>query len=280
MTSVQTYHRPASVEDAWRLLSENGKAARLVGGGIDVALFTPPEITMLIDLTTLNQRAVELRNGELVMGAVATLTQVLESPAASEYMGGIVSQVMKQVASPLLRNAATLGGTLASTHPWSDVIPLFLVLDASVTEYAGSYETKTLEKLVAQRGSIGRAIITDVRLPAMTGATHASFESFVRTEFDVGMLNCACRLTLELGTCRDVRIAFGGTPDIGQRMPGIEQALEGQPLSAEVIEAVAVQAAEAIPARDDLRASASYRGVLAKAGIRRCLNRIANRGGE
>lgn len=247
---------------------------------MDVALFTPPEITTLIDLTALDERSIELRNGELIVGATATLTQMLESSAVSDYMEGIVRSVLKQVASPLLRNAATLGGTLASTHPWSDVIPLFLALDARVTQYAGAYETKTLEELLMQRGSIDRAIITDVRLPAVADATQASFETFVRTEFDVGMLNCACRLTLDDGTCRDVRIAFGGTPDIGQRIPSLEQALDGQPLTAESIDAVAAQAAEAIPAKDDLRASASYRRVLAQAGIRRCLQRIANRGGE
>ncbi|MBU1049677.1 FAD binding domain-containing protein, partial [Candidatus Bipolaricaulota bacterium] len=117
MTSVQTYHRPTSIEEAWRLLSDNGNSARLVGGGVDVALFTPTDITTLIDLTSLPYRSIELRDGELALGAVATLTELLESPAVAGYLGGIVVTMLRQVASPLLRNAATLGGTLASTHP-------------------------------------------------------------------------------------------------------------------------------------------------------------------
>ena len=280
MTSVQIYQRPSSIEEAWSLLSENGKSAKLVGGGVDIALFTPPEVTTLIDLTLLDQRSIEMRDGELILGAGATLTEMLESPVVISYLDGIVERMLRQVASPLLRNVATIGGSLASTHPWSDVIALFLALDARVTQYAGQEQTTTLEDLMKNRGTIDRAIITQVILPATPKYTYASFETFVRTEFDVGMLNCACRLTLGDDGCSDGRIVFGGTPDIGQRINTVEDALNGKALTADVIEAAAELAAEAIPARDDVRASADYRRVLAGAGIRRCLHRIAQKVGE
>jgi CO/xanthine dehydrogenase FAD-binding subunit len=188
--------------------------------------------------------------------------------------------MMRQVASPLLRNVATLGGSVASTHPWSDVITLFLALDARVTQYAGQEQTKPLEELLENRGTIDRSIITQVILPATATSTHASFEAFVRTEFDVGILNCACRVTIDRGTCRDSRVVFGGTPDIGHRINSVEDALNGKPLTVDMIETVADLAAEAIPARDDMRASGDYRRILARAGVRRCLQRIAQRMGE
>lgn len=280
MTSVQTYQRPSSIEEAWSLLSENGKSAKLVGGGVDIALFTPPEVTTLIDLTLLSHRSIEMRDGELILGAGVTLTEMLESPVVNSYLDGIVGRMLRQVASPLLRNVATIGGSLASTHPWSDVITLFLALDARVTQYAGKEQTTTLEDLMEQRGIIDRAIITTVTLPVAANRTYASFETFVRTEFDVGMLNCACRLTLGDEGCSDSRIVFGGTPDIGHRISTVEDALHGKALTADVIEAAAELAAGAIPARDDVRASADYRRVLAGAGVRRCLHRIVQRVGE
>lgn len=279
MTSIQTYQRPSSIEEAWSLLSENGKHAKLVGGGIDVALFTPPEITTLIDLSLLDQRSIELREGALVLGAGATLTELLESSVVAGYLDGIVRHVLRQVASPLLRNVATLGGTLASTHPWSDMITLFLALDARVTQYAGEEHTTTLSDLLTRRGTMDRAIITEVVLPAVASHTYASFEGFVRTEFDVATLNCACRLTVD-GDCSDVRVVFGGTPDIGLRMAAVEDALAGKALTAETIEQAASLASALIPARDDVRASGDYRRVLAKAAVRRCCQRIAQRVGE
>lgn len=149
-----------------------------------------------------------------------------------------------------------------------------------MTRYAGQLQTTSLGDLLERRGTIDRTIITEVTLPVAADGTFASFEKFVRTGFDVGVLNCACRLTGNDDGCQDVRIVFGGTPDIGHRMKAVESALTGAKLDHAVIESVAELAAEVIPARDDLRASGDYRRVLAAAGVRRCLNRIAQRAGE
>jgi len=262
------------------MLNEGGKRAKLVGGGVDVALFAPPQVQTLIDLAMISKRTVEFRDDELVIGAGMTLTELLESPLAVEYLDGILVRMLRQVASPLLRNAATVGGALASTHPWSDVITLFLALDARVTQYAGQLKTTSLGELLEQRGIMDRAIITEVTLPVPADLTFASFEDFVRTGFDVGMLNCACRLTINDNVCKDVRVVLGGTPDIGHRLEAVESALNGARLDPATIESAAELAAEVIPARDDVRASADYRRVLAAAGVRRSLMRIVQRLGE
>ena len=279
MTSVRTYQRPSSLEEAWSLLNENGKSAKLVGGGIDVALHTPTEVTTLIDVSQLGSRSIELRDGALILGASATLTELLESSAVADYLDGVIATMLQQVASPLLRNVATLAGTLASTHPWSDVITLFLALDARVTQFAGEVKTKALGDLLENRGTMDRAIITEVALPAFPQGTVASFESFVRSRIDVAMLNCACRLTWD-GNCRDVRVVFGGTPSIGHRLISVEDALTGKALTSETIESAVALASESIDARDDLRASADYRRILAGNGLRVCCQRMAQKVGE
>ena len=280
MSNIEIYHRPSTVDEAWARLTEGGKHARLVGGGVDVALFDPPEITTLVDVAGALDATIERTNDGLLVGAGATLTEVLESPIVAEFLNGVFINVLRRVASPLLRNAATVGGSLASTHPWSDVITLCLALDARITRYGGTYETQTLEDLLKDRGAMNRRIITQLLIPLPSPATYVSFEKFVRTGFDVGMLNCACRLTLEEGACTDVRFVFGGTPDIAQRIDVVESRLTGARLDVATIDAVGELVASDVPARDDVRASAAYRRVLASAGLRRCLRRIAQEAGE
>jgi CO/xanthine dehydrogenase FAD-binding subunit len=281
VTNVTTYQRPSSLEEAWGMLTAGGRNAKLVGGGVDVGRFAPPEITTLIDVTGLPVRSIALEEGgRLVLGAAVTLTELLESPEAERYLDGILVNVLRQVASPLLRNAATVGGSLAAIHPWSDVITLLVALGAQVTRYSGQEESVSLETLLAQRGTVGRYIITRVTLPGTVEPTLASFEKFSRTGFDVGMLNCACRITMDGEVCRDVKIVFGGTPDIGARLEPVEKELEGKRLTSEVIEAAGAKASATIPARDDVRASGEYRRVLAGVGVRRCLFRIAQKVGE
>jgi CO/xanthine dehydrogenase FAD-binding subunit len=210
-----------------------------------------------------------------VIGSSVTLSELLESPEAEAYLDGILVTVLRQVASPLLRNVATVAGSIAGTHPWSDVIALFLALDAQVTQYSGQLETIALEELLQARGTIDRAVITEITLPAMPDRTFASYEKFVRTGFDIGMLNCAFLITVDDRGCGGVRVVFGGTPDMAHRVEALESALSGASLSQETIDAAASLAADVVPVRDDVRASAWYRGILAGAGTRRCLTRIA-----
>ena len=281
VSKVNTYLRPSSMEEAWSLLQAGGKKARLVGGGVDAGLSASPEVTTLIDLDRVSNRSIRMAGeGDLSVGAGATLTSILESKEAHRFLDGILDTVLRQVASPLLRNVATLGGALACAKPWSDVITLCLALDAQVTRYAGHREVRSLQQLLDDRGTIDRAIITDVVLPAPSAGTFAGFEKFTRTGFDIGMLNCACRLVMEDRTCQDARIVLGGTPDIGQRVGAAEAALMGRALNLDAIDRAAEQAAAAIPARDDVRASAKYRRTLAAAGVRHCLTTIARRLGE
>ncbi|MFC2081771.1 FAD binding domain-containing protein [Candidatus Bipolaricaulota bacterium] len=282
MANVERYIRPASLEEAWRVLREGGATARPIGGGVDLALYVPREVTTLVDVSVLSARCVEEPGGGLKIGAGVTLTELAECPRVASYLDGILVEVLRKVASPLLRNLATVGGTLASAHPWSDVIPLFIVLGAEVELYEGEIRTVSLEDLVADRAAAAGALISTVRLPAVTSNARAAFEKFTRTGFDVGMLNCACYVSLDRGVCTSARIALGGTPDMAARVAGVEEMVVGTRLDNAAIDAAAEYAAEAVPARDDQRASGEYRRVLAAAGVRRCLKRIAARtgGGE
>ncbi|MBU0595992.1 FAD binding domain-containing protein [Candidatus Bipolaricaulota bacterium] len=275
MANVENYIRPGSLEEAWKVLCQAGATARVIGGGVDLALFVPKGITTLVDVSALSSDCVEESGGGLEIGAGVTLTELAECPCAANYLDGILVEVLRKVASPLLRNLATVGGTLASAHPWSDVIPVFIALGAEVELYEGEIRTVLLEELVADRAGAAGALIRAVRLPPAAGDAGAAFEKFTRTGFDVGMLNCACYVAFDQGVCAAVRIALGGTPDMAARVKAVEELVVGTTLDETVIDAAAERVAETVPARDDQRASGEYRRVLAAAGVRRCLKRIA-----
>lgn len=275
MTNVKNYQRPSTLEEAWMLLNAGGTSAMLVGGGVDVGLFAPPDIETLIDVTRLPHHDIVLDESGLSLGAAATLTDVMTSPPAHAYLRGILVATLRLVASPLLRNAATVGGSIASIHPWSDVLTLLLALDAQVRLFDGQARVVSLSDLLAKRGMARPMIIVGVTLPGCAEETYASYEKFVRTGFDVALLNCGCRIRATGTRIDEVRFTFGGTPDIAGRLTPVEQELAGKHLTDDVIETAARSAAQSIPARDDIRASGEYRRILAAAGVRRCLKRIA-----
>lgn len=279
-TNAKVYLRPSSVEEAWTILNERGERAKLVGGGADVVLYASSATTTLVDLDGLPLKTIERGNDGLVIGSGVTFTELLESPVVAGYLHGVVTDMLRGVGSPLLRNLATVGGTLGSAHPWSDVIPLFVSLGAMVTLHNGTTRTVALEDLIADRPLLHRCVITHVRLPIASPRAAAAFLKFGRTKVDVGLLNCACFAAGREDKVETVRITVGGAPAIAQRVPAAEAVVLGNCLDAEVIAQAAAAGAEAVDVRNDRRASGEYRRTLTAVGIRRCLERIGERWGE
>jgi carbon-monoxide dehydrogenase medium subunit len=273
LTHIRDFLRPASIEEAWASLAERGKRAKPIGGGIDVMLYAAPEPATVVDLAGL--RLSYVRDGDgTAIGATTTFAEMIESPLVRGYLGGILIEVLERVASPLQRNLATIGGTLGSAHPWSDVIPLLLVLDAEVVVYDGQERTLPLTGYFAARAAGQRPLITEIRLPGAPSMSGCAFEEYSSTGFDVAVLNCACFVALDSGRCQTVRIAVGGTPRLATRLPAVEEGLMGSALDDAAIDRVAALAGKAIDARDDRRATAGYRRDLARVGVTRCLRRI------
>jgi CO/xanthine dehydrogenase FAD-binding subunit len=276
---IRSIVRPATLEEAWeRRCSEPG-ASRFLAGGIDIVLYVPPTVSTLIDLAPLGIDAVRREGADVVMGAMATLTDVLESPLVGEVAGGFLCDVLRRVASPLQRNVATLGGAAVRAHPWSDVIPALLVLGARLDVFDGKHSTVELSDARA-RGESPSPLVLAVRLPGASRGGRGAFQKFARTGFDVGVLNCACFAIIERGVCRTVRVAVGGTPSVAQRVPRVEEMLTAKPLSAPQIALAAKLAADAVDVRDDRRATGEYRRVLIAVGVRRCLENLAGLGTE
>jgi len=273
-TQLKTYHRPDDLKEALILLQQGGKTARLIGGGIDLALHLPPDVTALIDLSRLPLSSIEESSDGITIGATATMTEVLEHPAIASYLNGVIVTTLLQVASPLLRNLATIGGTLVSTHPWSDVIPLFLALGAEVTLVGEMSERIPLSDLYDSRERLKGKILTVVHLPKPAAGTAAAFRQFSRTGFDVALLNCACFVRVENGRCIETRIIVGGTPRLASSLPKAEESLIGAALTEEAIERTARIAQESSSVGDDRRASAGYRRELVYVGVKRSLSEI------
>jgi CO/xanthine dehydrogenase FAD-binding subunit len=275
-TGIREYLRPASIEEAWAVLVERGKGARPIGGGLDVRLHAAPEVAAVIDLACLGLSYVREEDG-LAIGATTTFTEMMESPLASQYLGGILVDVLEVVASPLQRNVGTIGGTLGSAHPWSDVIPLLHALDAKIGVYDGEPRVEPLAEYLAGRASGLKSLITEVRLPEAPERSACAFEEFSSTGFDVAVLNCACYVSIAAGLCETVRIAVGGTPALAARVAEAEEALAGAALDEAAIDQAAARAAQTIDARDDRRATAGYRRELARVAVLRCLQRISEK---
>ena len=108
------HHAPCSIDEAARILSGEAPEAMVLAGGTDLLpnmkrrQQTPKALVSLRNIPRLKQ----IRNGEgSVVGAASTLTEIVQNSQIRESYAGLW-QAAVQVATPPLRNMATIGGNL------------------------------------------------------------------------------------------------------------------------------------------------------------------------
>lgn len=273
LTGITSYLRPETLEDAYSLL---GGGALAVGGGTDLIRHTHTGVTTLVDLGGLPLRYIREGQG-FAVGANTTLSEMLEHPGLAAHLDGVVADMLRALASPLLRNAATIGGHLARRR-YSDIVPVLLALGAGVTFYEGAERTMPLDRFYAESPRRARVIITEVQIPPAGRDTAAAFLKFTRTAFDFALLNCAVLVRRD-GARRvaECRIVLGETPALGAAVPAAEDALRGALLDEAAIAAAAEAAAGAVTFGSDHRASADHRRALCRVAVRRCLQEARRR---
>ena len=123
------YRAPRTIDDAVAWLAEDPRSTMIVAGGTDLLpnmkrrQQTP---ATLIGLRSLgDQIASMIFNGQTTIGAGVTLTDLIASPRMFESYRGLW-QAASQVATPHLRNMATIGGNIC--------------LDTRCTYYDQNYE--------------------------------------------------------------------------------------------------------------------------------------------
>jgi aerobic carbon-monoxide dehydrogenase medium subunit len=128
------YARPASVQDAVRLLSEHDGARALAGGQtlINVMKARAASPDVLIDLQDLQElKGIDLASdGTLGLGAMVTYSEVMASAEARARP--ILGEVCAQIADVQVRNRGTIGGNVCSNDPTNHLPPLMVALGATM----------------------------------------------------------------------------------------------------------------------------------------------------
>jgi carbon-monoxide dehydrogenase medium subunit len=128
------YARPASVEEALRLLSANDGARALAGGQtlLNVMKARAASPDMLVDLGGLDElKNIDLASdGTLSLGSMVTYSALMASAEARARP--ILGEVCAQIADVQVRNRGTVGGNVCSNDPTNHLPPLLVALGATM----------------------------------------------------------------------------------------------------------------------------------------------------
>ena len=287
MTNIQSYKAPRSLEEALEILRAGN--VTVLAGGTDVMPQTQAGRLSFQPVLMNVRRVPELEGiaaegGTLRIGALVTITQLLESALVRERLG-LLWQACDHFASDQIRNAATLGGNVCNASPAGDTLVPLLALDASVGLAAkpnGTLQSRRvpLAQFLLGPGRTGRAsteLLTGVEVPLPpAGFAGAFYKHGTRPGLDISAISIAAGACLEGKVLGNVRIAFGAVAPTPIRAPRTEAGLEGRVPDAAVLEAAAQVALEEIHPISDVRASDWYRRELIHNMLKRVLSHVCH----
>jgi carbon-monoxide dehydrogenase medium subunit len=271
------YVAPDTLDDAIKALADGGEDAKLLAGGhsliplMKLRLAAP---SLLVDLRKVpGLHGIQRENGSWRIGALTPHVEIERSPDL-----GVLSVVAGTIADPQVRNRGTIGGSLAHGDPASDLPAALLISEGSVTlAGAGGQRTVAAAELFQDylQTAVGPdEVLTEVRLPALDGWGFA-YRKFNRRSEDWAMVAVSAVVKKSGDTAEDVRVGLTNMGSVPLRASAVEEALRGQPVTAESIAKAAEQADAGTSPPADLNASADYKRHLARVLCRRALTEAA-----
>jgi len=281
------YLVPQSLDEAVAALADNGDDAKILAGGqslIPAMRFRLASPTVLIDINRLTMLGyVREEQRHLALGAL-TRENELESSAVVALGYPLLFDAAHVIADPLVRNRATVGGNIAHADPANDHPAVMLAYNAQVVArgakgervipidefFVGMFETSLAHD----------ELLTEIRIPKPQANAGGAYLKIERKVGDYAVAAVAVQLTMDGRRCAAARVALTNVSSVPMRSLGAEQALIGQELSDDVLEAAGRAAAAECDPSNDLRGTAEYKRDLARVLTKRAVRKAAERAGR
>ncbi len=258
------FHAPQTLTALATLRLEKPKA-QLLAGSTDVGLWVNKQFRDVGDIVYLGDVAelkrITVINDELFIGAGATLEagwRALAKHATS------LTDVWMRFASPLIRNAGTMGGNVANGSPIGDAAPVLMALDALIELRCGEV-TRRMPLADFYTGYMRNELAPGefvqgmaVPLAALQKQVRA-YKISKRFDCDISAVCAGFVIELEGDTVTHIRLAFGGMAATVKRASATEAAILGRAWDQQAIDAAKAAMLQDFEPLSDMRASAAYR---------------------
>lgn len=263
MLKIKEYVKAESLEQAYEL---NQKKSNVILGGMLWLKMQNRNITTAIDLSGLELNHIEEKPEEYRIGAMVTLRQLEQHPGLNHLTQGALRESVRQIVGVQFRNLATIGGSIFGRYGFSDVLTLFLAMNAEVELFHRG--TVTMQEFVSLKPDNDILVAIHVKKQEMKTA----YLSQRNTKTDFPVLTCAVCQIKDMTRC-----AIGARPNKAVCFEDERHILST--MSEENIYRFAESISGKVTTGTNLRAGSEYRRVLVEVLTRRALQKIAEQGG-
>jgi carbon-monoxide dehydrogenase medium subunit len=280
-----SYHRPASVADAVKLLSSLGDEARPLAGGhslvpmMKLRLATPEHLVDLHGIGDL--KGIQRSGNKIAIGAMTTQHELLASDEIARSLP-ILRETALLIADPQVRYRGTIGGNVANGDPGNDMPAVMLVLgasyhlqgpngarDVSATEfYQGAYFT------ALEPGEL----LTSISIPVPEAGHTYAYEKLKRKVGDYATAAAAVVMTMSNGKVATCAIGLTNLHETPLLATDAANAVIGTSLDAASLKKAAAAAEAIMSPAADARGPVEYRkhvgGIMVMRALSRALARL------
>jgi len=280
-----SYHRPATVADAVKLLSTLGDEARPLAGGhslvpmMKLRLAAPEHLVDLHGIDGL--KGIRRDGNNIVIGAMTNQHELLASDEIAKTVP-ILLETALLIADPQVRYMGTIGGNVANGDPGNDMPALMMTLGASYR-----LEGKSGGRDVAARefyqGAYFTALepgelLTAISIPVPPAGHSYAYEKLKRKVGDYATAAAAVVMTMENGKVASCAIGLTNLSETPLLATDAANAVIGTSLDAASLKKAAAAAVAIMAPAADARGPVEYRkhvgGIMVMRALSRALARL------
>lgn len=281
--SNETFFAPSDIGEACTLLSNLGETATILAGGTDLmARFNRHRRSRkeaLVYVGNLSLDYIKETDGQMIIGACATLADIAESPLVRKELP-LLAVACSEMASPAVRNAATLGGNLGTNSRNADGVAALMALGAVVVTASTAGENRLpIEEFVTtpkKQKLVNGGIVKQFEMRCLSADDRWGWEKLKQRRGEGrSIVSLSVRAAMEGDLCKHIRLVLGSMATHPFVSKTAIRILQGKQLSPDLIDTVAEKIVTETDPITDTRASAWYRKKAAQALVRRILSQIA-----
>jgi len=247
--------QPRSLRDALAMLRDEGPLVPIAGcTDVFVGLnFGTERARRYLNLWSLDAlRGISVRDDHLIIGALATYTDVIRSPLVRKRLSMLVAAA-REIGGVQIQNRGTVAGNVANASPAGDALPVLAATDATIvlqSASSGERRVPIRQFYTAYRQTVmrGDELIVAIEIPRVAG------RQWFR-KVGTRAAQAIAKVTLAGVGGRSPRVALGSVAPTVVRAPRTEAHLQA---GGSVADAARLLQDEISPI-DDIRSTAEYR---------------------
>lgn len=258
MLEIKQYVKPQTLQEAYDLI-QNRKNV-LIGGMLWLKMQNR-SVECAVDLCDLGLDTIEETDDEYRIGAMVNLRQLELHEGLNQYTNGALKESLKHIVGVQFRNLASVGGSIFGRYGFSDVLTMFMALDAYVELYHGGIIP------ICEFAAMKPSLDILVRVIVKKTPLKVVYMSQRNTKTDFPVLTCAISQIDDTYRC-----VIGARPLKAKEVEDNDILKDG--INETSIDAYSQKVLENMTFGTNLRGSAEYRERIAKVLIKRCLKAL------